>query len=926
MNTPDQRTSLLKRLGLAWCSCLFLIALFAPRQAEAQGSSTPALAAIGKSGFEDTTVTFTAADFTSAFTDPENDSLASITVATLPATGLLKLSGSDVTASQVILLADLGDLTYVPADHENGAKTFTVTASDGTDSSAAATVTMTLTAVNDTPAALALTASSIAENNAANATVGTLSTTDVDAGDTFTYTLVSGTGDTDNASFSISGDALQLTPSADYETKNSYAVRVRTTDAGGLFYEDTFSITVNNLNETATDITLTPSSIQENNAAGAAVGTLAATDPDAGDTFTFTLVAGAGDADNADFFIVGDSLQLNVSADFETKPSYSVLVQAEDAAGATFEKSLTVSITNANEAPTDLDLSNTSVDENVAANTTVGTFSTIDPDAGDTFTYSLVAGAGDTDNASFNISGSALRISAAPDFETKASYSIRVRTTDQGSLTLEETFTITVNNLNETATDITLTPSSIEENNAAGAAVGTLAAVDADAGDTFTYTLVAGAGDADNADFFIVGDSLNFNVSADFETKPSYSVLVQAEDAAGATFEKALTVTITNANEAPTDLDLSNTSVDENVAANTIVGTFSTTDPDAGNTFTYSLVAGAGDTDNAIFNVSGSTLRISASPDFETKASYSIRVRTTDQGSLTLEDTFTITVNNLNEAATDITLTPSSIQENNAAGAAVGTLAATDPDAGDTFTFTLVAGAGDADNADFSIVGDSLQLNVSADFETKPSYSVLVQAEDAAGATFEKALTVTITNANEAPTDLDLSNTSVDENVAANTIVGTFSTTDPDAGNTFTYSLVAGAADTDNARFNISGSSLRISASPDFETQNTYEVRVRTTDADGLFYEDMFTITVNNLNETATDITLTPSSIEENNAAGAAVGTLAATDPDAGDTFTFTLVAGAGDADNTDFSIVGDTLELNVSADFETTQASFSKL
>jgi hypothetical protein len=41
MNTPDPRTSLLKRLGLAWCSCLFLIALFAPRQAEAQGSSAP---------------------------------------------------------------------------------------------------------------------------------------------------------------------------------------------------------------------------------------------------------------------------------------------------------------------------------------------------------------------------------------------------------------------------------------------------------------------------------------------------------------------------------------------------------------------------------------------------------------------------------------------------------------------------------------------------------------------------------------------------------------------------------------------------------------------------------------------------------------------------------------------------------------------
>ena len=51
----------------------------------------------------------------------------------------------------MIPAANLGNLTYVPAANENGAKTFTVTASDGTLSSAAATVTMTLAAVNDAP-------------------------------------------------------------------------------------------------------------------------------------------------------------------------------------------------------------------------------------------------------------------------------------------------------------------------------------------------------------------------------------------------------------------------------------------------------------------------------------------------------------------------------------------------------------------------------------------------------------------------------------------------------------------------------------------------------------------------------------------------------------------------------------------------------
>jgi streptogramin lyase len=103
--------------------------------------------------------------------------------------------------------------------------------------------------------------------------------------------------------------------------------------------------------------------------------------------------------------------------------------------------------------------------------------------------------------------------------------------------------------------------------------------------------------------------------------------------------------TILEANAAPTDISLSANAINENVAANSTVGTLSSTDPDAGNTFTYTLVTGAGDTDNASFNINGSDLRITNSPDFETKSSYAIRLRTTDQGSLFFEKEFTLTIN-----------------------------------------------------------------------------------------------------------------------------------------------------------------------------------------------------------------------------------------------------------------------------------------
>jgi hypothetical protein len=219
----------------------------------------PALAAIAVSGTEDTTLAFTAANFTGAYADAESTELASITVATLPASGLLKLSGTNVTASQVIPAANLGNLTYEPAADENGAKTFTVTASDGTASSAAATVTMTLAAVNDAPVITsngggASAAINVAENTTA---VTTVVATDADLpAQGITYSI---TGGADSAHFSVvaATGVLTFNSAPDFENKldvgadNVYDLIVTVTDDGSPTGTKTQSIavTVTNANE-----------------------------------------------------------------------------------------------------------------------------------------------------------------------------------------------------------------------------------------------------------------------------------------------------------------------------------------------------------------------------------------------------------------------------------------------------------------------------------------------------------------------------------------------------------------------------------------------------------------------------------------------------------------------------------------------------
>src|SRR4029079_9452233 len=108
----------------------------------------------------------------------------------------------------------------------------------------------------------------------------------------------------------------------------------------------------------------------------------------------------------------------------------------------------------------------------------------------------------------------------------------------------------------------------------------------------------------------------------------------------------------------------------------------------------------------------------------------------------------------INSAPTDLAVSPSSVQENQPIGTTVGTFATTDPDAGNTFTYTLVSGTGSTDNGSFTIVGDTLKTNAVFDYETKNSSSIRVRTTDQGGLSFEKALTITILDVNEnhAPT------------------------------------------------------------------------------------------------------------------------------------------------------------------------------
>lgn len=205
--------------------------------------------------------------------------------------------------------------------------------------------------------------------------------------------------------------------------------------------DDQASITIN-VNETPTDITLSNNNIPENQSIGTTVGDFITTDPDTGNTFTYSLVTGNGDTDNSKFTITGNQLKANAKFDFESKNSYSIRVKTTDQGGLSYEKPLTIAVSNVNEKPTDIILTPQPASGNLPIGTIFGNLSSLDPDNGNTFTYSLVTGLGDTNNSLFTITGNQLKTNAPLNTQSAFNYSIRVKTTDQGGLSFEKTFEI----------------------------------------------------------------------------------------------------------------------------------------------------------------------------------------------------------------------------------------------------------------------------------------------------------------------------------------------------------------------------------------------------------------------------------------------------------------------------------------------------
>ena len=142
--------------------------------------------------------------------------------------------------------------------------------------------------------------------------------------------MVTGTGSTDNGSFTLSTNKIMANASFNYEAKKTYSIRVRSTDSSLLFVEEALTVWVRNVNEAPQNLSLSYTTVAENSAVGTTIGTFAAADPE-GNALSYALVAGDGSAQQS-FKITGTTLTVGALIDYETVSLPTIRVRVTDSA------------------------------------------------------------------------------------------------------------------------------------------------------------------------------------------------------------------------------------------------------------------------------------------------------------------------------------------------------------------------------------------------------------------------------------------------------------------------------------------------------------------------------------------------------------------------------------------------------------------
>lgn len=627
-----------------------------------------------------------------------------------------------------------------------------------------------------------------------------------------TFALVSGDGDTDNSSFTINGDQLLTTAEFLHPAQSSYYIRVQVTMPNAQTYEEAYTITVNNINDTPTTLNLSQYSVPEGLAVGTAVGTLSAVDEDTGDTHTYTLLDDSSYPDNTSFTISGNTLQTAAIFSHSTKSEYTIQVQATDSGtgNLTVGKVLKIHVSA-------LGIDDPTIDENHPAASPVGSLNLGLPavasaDAGGQFSaFALQDGTlWMTGNNAYGQLGDGTLSNRSLPVQVVASGVTQVSAGTQHTMFIKSDGSLwgmgsnASGRLGDGTTDTRLLPVQVEPS-------GVTQVV---AGEKHTMYIKS------DGSLWVMGSNTTGQLGDGTTSSRHSPVQIEASGVA------QISAGVDHSLYVKTDGSL--WAMGDNT--NGQLGDGTTTQRNTPVQIESSGVqsASAGENFSLYVKTDGSLMAMGKNSDGQlgdgTTADKSTPVQIESSGvtSVSAGQFHTLYIKSdgslwamglndnsrLGDGTTNATSTPIQIRASGASkasaggtmslfvtsdgtlwgmgGNALGQIGASVSGALPStvaVTFELVSGAGDTDNAAFAVDGSFLTANASFDFETKSSYSVRVRATPTSGPQSEAAISITVNDTNDLPTSSDKTVTTNDGTPYI-FVTGDFAFTDTDAGHT----------------------------------------------------------------------------------------------------------------------------------------------
>lgn len=760
-----------------------------------------------------------------------------------------------------------------------------------------ATVTVNLNNINESPV-ISNQAFSVVQNASNGTIVGTVTASDPDQGQSLSFSITA--GNTNNV-FNINTTSGRITVANSAGlSAGSYNLTVRATDNGSpsLWSAATISITVTQVANQAPVIANQSFNVAQNATNGTLVGTVVASDPNAGQVLSYSIISGNS---NTAFSINASNGNLSVyNAAGMTNSTFSLIVRVTDNGNPSLYSQATIAINvtqQINQAPV---ISNQSFssNENASNGTLIGTVVASDPNSGQTLSYTITAG--NTNNAfTLNLLTGSLTVNnpLILNYEYIQTFSLTVRVTDNGTGSLWSQATITINliNINEPPV-INESTFTIAQNAPNGTLVGTVSGVDPDLGQSISYQIISGN---NSGQFVINGSNGNISVANTSALNPgTVNLTVRGTDNGTPTLWSQATISIIitqNGNQSP-NISNQNFSVNENVPAGTLVGAVVASDPDQGQSVTLSIISG--NTNNA-FTLNQYTGNLSVNNsmvlNYEYIQSFALTIRATDNGpgSLWSEATVNVNVNNLNEAPiiNECTFDINAFSPN---GTLVGQISGRDPDIGQTITYQIISGN---NSGLFSLNPTNGNLSVANSAALSSGTLVLVVriTDNGTPALWSQAMVtiVIVQQGNQSPV-IDNQSFTANENLPFGTLIGSVVASDPDTGQSITYSITGGNT---NYAFSINPSTGNLMVNNvmalNYEYIQSFSLTVRVTDngSGSLWSQAIITININNLNE-APVLNESSFSVPEFASNGTYVGMVVGSDPDIGQSVTYHILSG----------------------------------